>query len=240
MASFNTVYNNFSQFIAANNTMDKINEKAEEAGYKLLERKDLQSIEHTIGGVKGSKEALRWAFQAKEGDVSTIYECGNNDHIVAVVLERVNPKGYRRVEDVKDMLVAEIQKNKKAEKIAEMFKSNNAQSLEQYKVLEGAISDSLRLVSFNAPAYVSELRSSEPALSAFASVAKANSMSKPLKGNSAVIVATLVGEENQNEEFKQEDEQKSIVDRNVRIINRTLFMDLFQKANIQDNRYLFF
>lgn len=238
--TYNSAYNKFTEFIATNNTMDKINEKAEEAGYKLLERKDLQSIEHTIGGVKGSKEALRWAFQAKEGAVSNIYECGNNDHILAVVVERVNPKGYRRLEDVKDMLVAEIQKNKKAEKIAEMFKANNAQSLEQYKTLSGAISDSLRLVSFNAPAYVSELRSSEPVLSAFASVAKANTISKPLKGNSAVIVASLVSEESQNEEFKQEDEQKSITERNVRIIGRTLLIDLFQKADIEDNRYMFF
>jgi len=42
------------------------------------------------------------------------------------------------------------------------MKAANATSLDQYKAMPGAVSDSLKLVTFAAPAYVSELRSSEP------------------------------------------------------------------------------
>ena len=45
----------------------KMAANAEEAGYKLLDRKDLYSSEHGIGGVRGTKEALRWAFYRKTG-----------------------------------------------------------------------------------------------------------------------------------------------------------------------------
>ena len=69
---------------------------AEEAGYKLLDRRDLYSSEHTIGGVRGTKEALRWAFAAKPGDVSGLYECGESDHMVAVALVGVTRKDIVR------------------------------------------------------------------------------------------------------------------------------------------------
>ena len=60
--------------------MDKIVANAEESGYRLLERADFRSAEHRVGGVKGTREALKWIFAAKEGEVSPLYECGENDH----------------------------------------------------------------------------------------------------------------------------------------------------------------
>ena len=38
------------------------------------------------------------------------------------------------------------------------MKAANATSLDQYKAMSGAVSDSLKLVTFAAPAYVSALR----------------------------------------------------------------------------------
>ena len=47
--------------------------------------------EHNIGGVRGTKEALRWAFdKAKPGDVSGLYECGVSDHLMVVGLVAVS------------------------------------------------------------------------------------------------------------------------------------------------------
>mgnify|MGYP003255163138 FL=1 len=57
--TYSKAYNEFSQFIASNPTLDKLVANAEDAGYKLLERNDLYSSEHAIGGIRGTKEALR-------------------------------------------------------------------------------------------------------------------------------------------------------------------------------------
>ena len=51
-----------ASFIAANNTLEKMIANAEDAGYKLLDRADLYSSEHGIGGIRGTKDALKWAF----------------------------------------------------------------------------------------------------------------------------------------------------------------------------------
>ena len=53
----------------------------------------------------------------KPGEVSPLYECGENDHLMVVALERVNKAGYRNINRVADMLKDEIRRDKKAEKI---------------------------------------------------------------------------------------------------------------------------
>lgn len=68
--TYNKAYNDFSQFVAQNTTMDKIVANAEDNGYRLLERADFRSGEHYVGGVKGTRDALKWIFAAKEGEVS--------------------------------------------------------------------------------------------------------------------------------------------------------------------------
>ena len=45
--------------------------------------------------------------------------------------------------------------------------------------MTNAVSDSLKMVNFAAPAYVSALRSSEPLVGAYASAAEVNQLSAP-------------------------------------------------------------
>ena len=48
-----------------------------------------------IGGIRGTKEALKWAFAAKPGEVSGLYECGESDRMLVVGLVSVIEEGYR-------------------------------------------------------------------------------------------------------------------------------------------------
>lgn len=237
--TYNKAYNDFSQFIAANPTLDKVVENAEDAGYRLLERSDLYSSDHGIGGIKGTKEALRWAFGAKPCEVSGLYECGDNDRLLVVALEGVTKEGYRPMESVLTQLRAEVVKDKKAEKIMGDMKALNASSFDQYKSMDAAVSDSVKHVTFAAPAYISSLRSSEPLVGAYASVAPINHMSQPIKGNAGVMVLQVYAKENQNETFSLETEENNLKSMHERMLSR--FMnDLYLKANVKDSRYLFF
>ena len=237
--TYNKAYNEFSQFIAANPTVDKVAANAEESGYKLLERNDLYSSEHGIGGIRGTKEALKWAFAAKPGEVSGLYECGESDHMVAVALVGVTPEGYRPLKAVQDQLRAEIVKDKKAEKIMADMKAANATSLDQYKAMSGAVSDSLKLVTFAAPAYVSALRSSEPLVGAYASVAEMNKLSAPIKGNAGVFVLQMYGKDKLSDTFNAKDEEATLANMHARFASR-LMNDLYLKGKVKDTRYLFF
>ena len=237
--TYSKAYNDFSQFIAANNTLEKMMANAEDAGYRLYPKNDLYSSEHGVGGIRASKDALKWAFEAKVGEVSGLYECGESDRMLVVGLAAIHPEGYRPLSAVKNELRDQVLRDKKAEKIMADMKAANASSFDQYKALANAVTDSVKHVTFAAPAYVQALRSSEPLVSAYASVAKVGELSAPIKGNAGVFVLQPYAEEKMNENFDQKTEETSLENMHARMAAQ--FMnDLYLNANVKDTRYLFF
>ncbi len=235
--TYNKAYNEFSQFIAANPTLEKVQANAEDAGYKILERNDLNSSEHYIGGVRGTKDALKWVFAAKAGDVSGLYECGESDRMMMVALSNINKEGYRTIEQVKSQLMAEIIKDKKAEKLIADMKA--VSSFDQAKSLANVVADSVKHVTFAAPAYIAALRSSEPLVGAYASVAQVNKLSAPIKGTAGVYVLQVYAQDKQDEQFDAKAEEATLTSTHARFASR-LMNDLYLKANVKDTRYLFF
>lgn len=238
--TYSKAYNDFSQFIASNGTLEELVANAEDAGYRLLDRTDLYSAEHNIGGVRGTKEALRWVFSAKPGDVSGLYECGESDHMMVVGLVAINPEGYRPLSAVHNELRMLLMHDKKAEKIMADMKAANASSFEQYKNMSGAVSDSVKHVTFDAPAFVSALRSSEPLVSAYVPVGEVNQLSAPIKGNAGVFVLQPYAEDKLNETFEQQAEVDKLQNMYINLVVRQFINDLYLKAKVKDERYLFF
>ena len=238
--TYSKAYNDFSQFIASNGTLEELVANAEDAGYRLFDRVGLYSTEHNIGGVRGTKEALRWVFSAKPGDVSGLYECGESDHMMVVGLVAVNPEGYRSLSAVHNELRMELVRDKKAEQIMADMKAANASSFEQYKNLAGAVSDSVKHVTFDAPAFVSVLRNSEPLVSSYVPVGEVNKLSAPIKGNSGVFVLQPYAKDKLNETYEEVTEIENLQGMYTNLAIRQFISDLYLKADVKDERYLFF
>lgn len=236
--TYNAAYNKFSQFVAQNTTIESMVKNAEESGYTLMPRTDLSSAEHYVGGVRSTREALKWIFAAKPGEVSPLYECGENDHLMVVALDKIHEAGYRDINSVAEMLRAEIRRDKKAEKIMEEMKKYN--SIAQVKGMKDAVSDSVKHVTFSAPAYISVTRSSEPVIGAVAAKTAANKVSAPIKGNGGVYMIQVYAKEKGSEKFDAKQEETTLTNMAVRIAGNQLINDLYQKAKVVDQRYLFF
>lgn len=236
--TYNAAYNKFSQFVAQNTTIDSMVKNAEESGYTLTPRTDFSSAEHYVGGVRSTREALKWIFAAKPGEVSPLYECGENDHLMVVALDKIHEAGYRDVNSVAEMLRSEIRRDKKADKLmAEMKKYN---SIAQVKGMKDAVSDSVKHVTFSAPAYISVTRASEPVIGAVASKTTVNQVSAPIKGNAGVYMIQVYAKDKGNEKFDAKQEEATLNNMAVRIVGSQLINDLYQKAKVEDKRYLFF
>lgn len=235
--TYNKKYNEFSQFVAANNTLEKLEANAEESGYRLLERKNFYSNEHNVSNISGTREALKWIFSAKKGEVSPLYECGENDHMLVVALADVNEEGYLPFDKVKTQLRAEAIRNKKAEKL--MADLKGVSNIAGAKSVAGVVVDTIKHVTFSAPAYVSVTRGSEPVLSAYAANAELNKVSAPVKGNAGVYVMQVINRDKTGGEFNAEAEEVRLNAVAMRAASR--FMnDLYLNANVKDERYLFF
>ena len=235
--TYNEAYNKFSQFVAQSTTIDELEKNAEEYGYTVIPRTDFSSSEHYVGGVPSTKEVIRWIFGAKEGEVSPLYECGNNDHIMAVALDRINPVGYRNINSVADMLRSEIRRDKKAELIMADMKA--CTSIDQAKAIKNAVSDTVKHVTFSAAAYTSMTRGSEPVIGAVASKTAVNATSAAVKGNAGVYMVQVLSKDNGSEKLDVKSEETTLTNMYARFATQFI-NDLYQKAEVVDNRYLYF
>lgn len=238
--TYSNEYNKFSQFVASNQSLDSLAANAEAAGYRVMDSKNVLASSYGIGNIANSREALRWAFKAETGDVSQIFECGDdNNTMLVMAITGEHPKGYLDFESVKEQLRPEAIKDKKAEKIIADWQSRNLAGIDAYKQLDNVVCDTLKRVSFSAPVNVMRIGGGEYVLNGLAVKAEANKVTAPVKGNSAVYVLDVYGQNKTNETYDAEKELRIIGSTYERCASGIL-SDLQDKAEIEDERYLFF
>lgn len=237
--TYSKAYNKFSSFVSANQTPESIQKNAKSSGYTVQDAKDITTSTHTLVGINATREAMKWLFDAKEGEISPMYECGNNDQLLLVVLDKIHPKGYRSYDDpqVKEFLKAEVLRDKKAEQL--MAKAKDVKNIAAAQA-KGAKVDAVNQITFAAPVFVMSVGASEPALSgAVAATAKGKFSSKPVKGNAGVYVFEVTGRTMRPGKFDAKTEEQKTRQKALQYAGN--FMnELILKANIEDNRYLFF
>ena len=236
--TYSQAYNKFSQYVSENKTLEGLEKNAQKFGFKVQERKDLFNSEHTVAGLRSTREAMKWIFDAKEGEVSPLYECGNNDHLLVIALTKIHPEGYRDLAAVEEQLKQEVIRDKKFAKATEMLKGVNSIDAAKQK---GAVVDSVRQITFSAPVFVQATGTSEPALSGAVAAAKAGQFSAaPVKGNGgAFLFKVLNKKQREAAKFDAKQQQAQLKQQAMQAASR--FMnELYLKADVVDNRYLFF
>lgn len=238
--TYSSAYNKFSQFVSENQTLDKMEKNAAKYGLKVQEDKNVYSSSHNLVGVRGTRDAMKWVFDAKEGEVSPLYECGDNDHLLVVCMTKIHPVGYRDLNDsqVKDVVKQEVIRDKKYEMLKSKLAGANSIAAAKAK---GATISEVNQVSFSAPAFVSATGASEPALSgAVAATAQGKFSSHVVKGNAGAYLFQVV-KKAQRAGAKFDDKQTEQMLSQQALQAASRFMnELYLKAKVVDNRYLFF
>ncbi len=237
-ATYSAAYNKFSQFVSANQTVEAMEKNAAKFGYKVSERNDLFNSEHNVAGIRATGEAMKWIFDAKAGDVSPLYECGNNDHLLVVAMTKVHPVGYRDMEDVKDVLKQEVMRDKKFDMLkGKLAGANNIASAKT----KGARVDTVRQITFGAPVFVQATGASEPALSgAVAATKKGTFCPRVIKGNGGAYMFQVIDKkQRQGAKFDEKVIEQQLRQQAMQAASRFL-NELYLKSDVVDNRYLFF
>lgn len=239
-ATRSNAYNKFSEFVAKSSTVADLEKNAPKSGYQVQSLNDISTAEHYVGGIPGTRDALKWLFEAKQGEVSPLYECGNNDHLLVIALTAVHPQGYRSWDDaqVKEILKREVIKDKKAEKLMAKLKGVNSIAAAQAK---GAKVSSVNQITFAAPAFVQATGSVEPSLSGAVAGTAAGKFSKaPVKGNAGVYVFQVVKKSMRaGSKYDETLVMQQAAQANMQLVGNFM-QDLILKAKVVDNRYLFF
>ena len=237
--TYSQAYNKFSQFVSESQTVEALEKNAAKYGFKLQERQGVQNSEHYVAGVRGTREAMKWLFDAKENTISPLYECGDNDHLFVMALNKINKKGYMSLDDekVKEFVKQQVIRDKKAEMLMAQVKGVNSISAAKAK---GAQISTVNQITFAAPVFVQATMMREPALSgAVAATAKGKFSAHAVKGNAGVYLFQVVDKKARPAKYNEKEYEQRQRQKSLQSVGNFM-RDLYLKANVTDNRYLFF
>ena len=237
--TYSAAYNKFSQFVSESQTLEALEKNAAKYGFKVIEHKDLYNSEHYIAGIRSTRDAMKWVFESKENQLSPLYECGNNDHLLVVALTKIHKVGYRDLEDVKDMLTPAIMRDKKFEMLSKKFTGikNISDALSK-----GMAVDTVNQITFNSPAFIQSVGGIEPSLSGAVAATKQGEFSKSLvKGNAGAYLFQVLKKSERANALKD----TKVIENQLRqqatqmVLSRVLD-ELYINSKVVDKRYLFF
>lgn len=241
--TYSKAYNRFSQFVTQSQaSLADLQKHATKFGYTVQDLNDFATSSHTVGNVGGSgiRDAIKWIFEAKEGQVSQLFEAGKeNDHLLVLCMTKIHPQGYRPWDDaqVKEILKREVIRDKKAEMIMAKLKGVNSIAAAQAK---GAKVSTVNQITFAAPAFIQATGAAEPDLSgAVAATAQGKFCSAPVKGNAGVYVFQVVKKQMRPAKYNEEQQIQMCRQRAMQYMGNFM-QDLVFGAGVVDNRYLFF
>ena len=227
--TYSVIYNNAKQFIVNNNNAEALEAAAQAAGMAVVPQYNLTATTDKVGQLKSSRPIVRWAFEAKEGAVSDVFECGQQ--FIVAALTEVNDGEYRPMESVRAELTYEATNNAKAEYIKKQLKG--VESLEAAAQILGQSVQSAERVSLADSRFGNA--GMEPAVIGKALAQGENVLSEPIQGKMGVFMVKTGAKNNLSEEMNLEVEKAQIVARYAYLPYQAMQL-IEEKAEVTDNR----
>ena len=227
--TYSIIYNNAKQFIVTNNNAEALEKAAQEAGMAVIPQYNLTATTDKVGQLKGSRTIVRWAFDAKEGAVSDVFECG--DQFIVAALTEVNDGEYRSLDAVRAELTFEATNNAKAAYIKKQLKG--AETLEAAAQIMNQPVQHIERVSLADSRFGNA--GMEPAVIGKTIALGENALSEPIQGNMAVFVVKTGAANNAADELNTEVEKAQLESRYAYLPYQAIQL-VEDKAEVTDNR----
>ena len=231
--TYGALYNQAKQFIVANNNADSLHQAAIKQGLSTTPVFALNANSDKVNNLKNSRPIVRWAFEAKQGQVSDVFECG--DQFVVAALTEVNDGEYRSMDAVRAELIITATNNKKAEYIINQLKG--VTNLEEAAKLFDTEIKSAPALTLSA--YRMGAAGVEPAVIGTAMTIQENTVSTPIKGNNGVYLISTSNAKVTEGQFNAEQEIQQMNMRLMYTIPYEAINLIQEKAKVVDNRARF-
>ena len=238
--TYTEAFNKFSQYVSENQTAAALEEHAADYGFDVKSR-SMSSTAHNIANIHGTHDALKWLFdEAKPGQVSQVYDrCGDNDYLVVVALDKVNPAGYQSLESVQEEIKQQVMNDKKFAILAEKLKDVKSIAAAQ---AAGAKVDTVKFITFNSPVFVQAVGQPESALSGAVVGTEKGQFSKNIvKGQAGAYVFQVLDRTTRDGvNYDEKAVQRGLRQTALQQALGLAFQELENKAKVEDFRYRFF
>ena len=231
--TYGVLYNEAKQFIVNNGNVELLRQAAQEQGLSVTPAFGLDVNADKVNNLKNSRGIVRWAFEAKEGQLSDVFECG--DQFVVAALTEVNEGDYRTLDEVRMELTMQATADKKAEYLMAQLK--DVKTLEEAATLWGV--EIQKAENINLTSTRMGAAGVEPAVIGATMALESNSTSAPVKGNVGVYMVRI-GEKTVAEgELNTETEISNLNMRNSYSIPYQAIALIEENAEVEDNRARF-
>jgi peptidyl-prolyl cis-trans isomerase D len=208
------------------------------SGEKALVKRtanNLTPTESKIAGLDSPREIIRWAYNtAEKNQVSDIFEL-NNKFVVAVLTE-VREKGIATLDQVKEDIILNVRKNKKADSFIAEFNKYPGVKIDELSAKVSEPANEGMNITFNSFSLPNV--GIEPEIIAAMSVSAKGFISKPMKGNNGVFVYEITNVIPSDQKDFSQDKIRVANDLKTRVEYQT-FEALKKYSEITDKRVKF-
>ena len=194
----------------------------------------IYSSERTVRGLDKSHEIVRWAYGAKKGDVSEIFNIGK-DYVVAV-LSGIDNEEYRPINAVQSQIQAAVLRDKKFEKIVADAKGSTVEAVAEGFGTEVAEFNDLGYASY----YIAGVGFEPRLVGAIAATEQTGTLSAPVKGASGVYFFTVDTIAARDAEQTAEAEKVRLQSTAENMAQQASLYAVQELANVKDQRSRYF
>jgi len=227
-------YGKASSFLSSVNDAKSFDEKANGLNKQVAE--NITASQSAVPGLENPRELIRWAYEAKEGDVTDkVFELGNS--FVVAKLTDIRKKGNLPLEKVKKQIEPAVRNRVKARMLSEQL-AKAGTNINQVSQKVGKPATPVQNVVFANPIIPGVAQENKVVGTVFG--LQPHKLSKPIAGEQGVYVvvvnifsnpAPLTNTVNQKQQISQSVKQRA---------QGQVFEVLREKAEIKDNRIRFY
>ena len=182
-----------SKFAGANQTYAQFSASIANDSVNSQTKLRISPIDPGVGGLNASREIIRWAFNARKGEVSKIFEL--DQAYVVAALGEIHKPGIAPFEQVRDDVSFFATQQKRADIIKKEMLAGDlssltalAHSMKLNDTVDFPI-DNAKAIAFNANALPGP--GSEPTIIGVATALPEGTLSKPIAGNHGVYILSI-------------------------------------------------
>ncbi|MBO9727076.1 MAG: peptidylprolyl isomerase [Chitinophaga sp.] len=233
----NTAYSSASDFAGKARTAAAFEKTVQEGKLDKKIADNVRPMDFVIPGIGQARELVRWAYEAKKGDASTVFTF--DDKYVVAILTSVREEGTAPLEDVRPRVEAEVKKHKKAEQI--IAKLQTPASLDAAAKATNQPVLKAEGVTFATPFIASLGFEPRVAGATFNKSWGTAKVSAPIEGNAGVYVIKVDSFQPSAQPAQDVATQQAAYEQGVKsMLDQQLFEVLKKKSDVKDTRGKFF
>lgn len=234
--TYQNVYSEATKFAALNNTAEKFNQAIEEQNLTKRYGRNLNKNDRQVGALESPRQLVKWTFEAETGDMSPIYELG--DQFVIAVLTDITEEGTMPLEAVRSRIERQLMNDHKKEVLVERLQQEKESGKSLQEIAEGLEVEVQSASDIDFGAFQVTGAGVEPALVALAVFSPENEVSDAVAGTNGVYLVEVTNKE------EAEVDSEQIKQQLARTLNSKVSYQLLQtireEAEIVDNRANFY